>query len=231
MEEPQPPPQQAPHRPLRLVLVGGVIALSAGLGIAWLLTSGDRPDPGPPPAAEGGLVIDTTAAEDPRIDTAKPLRCFVGGQFVGELTLADCARRNGVATDALDVGLDETGALAASETAGPMLTPLPPLEAPVEAAPIEPESALPPADDGASTYARCLRYGGGRWREAAADLDLDSCVQALFAGRCARAGEASYGRHGERTLRLVPGRVEISDDNRSFRTLAPQGPDCAIPPL
>jgi hypothetical protein len=231
MEEPQPPLKEAPRRPLRLVLVGGAIALVAGLGIAWLVTSADRPDPGPPPASEGGLVIDTTAAEDPRIDTTKPLRCFVGGQFVGELTLAMCAQRNGVATDALDVGLDETGALAAAEQAGVMLTPLPPAE--FEAPPVEPESALPPADDGTAggTYARCLRYTGGRWREAAADVDLDTCVQTLFAGRCARQGEASYGRHGERTLRLVPGRVEIADDNRSFRSLAPQDLDCAIPPL
>ena len=33
------------------------------------------------------------------------------------------------------------------------------------------------------------------------------------------------------TVRLVTGRVEISDDNKSFRTLSPQGPDCTIPPL
>ena len=41
----------------------------------------------------------------------------MAGQFVGEFTLAECARRNGVATDALDVGIDETGALAAAPTA------------------------------------------------------------------------------------------------------------------
>lgn len=230
MDDPE-PLDETPRRSLRPVLIGAVVALAAGLALAGVIVSRDRPDPGPPPAAEGGLVIDTTAAEDPRIDTAKPLRCFVGGRLVGDLTLAECARRNGVATDALDVGLDETGALAASEAAETLLTPLPPMETPPEGAPVEVESALPPADDGSSTYARCLRHSGGRWREAADEVDLDACVQTLFAGRCARTGEASYGRHGERTLRLVPGRVEIADDNRSFRTLAPQGPDCAIPPL
>ena len=39
----------------------------------------------------------------------------MGGSFVGEITLAECAKKNGVATGALDVGVDETGALAAAD--------------------------------------------------------------------------------------------------------------------
>jgi hypothetical protein len=179
-------------------------------------------------------VIDSSNTEDGRIDPAKPLRCFVQGQFVGEFSLADCARRNGVATDALDVGLDETGALAAAQQAGAQLIPLPPAE---EGEPPPPEeSALPPAEaeepaaDSASA-ATCWRHGGGRWRRVAEGSDLNACVQTLFAGRCERPGGATYGRFGRQTLRLVAGRVEVSDDNRSFHTLAPQAPDCSLPPV
>jgi hypothetical protein len=32
-------------------------------------------------------------------------------------------------------------------------------------------------------------------------------------------------------LRLTPGGVEISDDDRNFRGLVDQAPDCAIPPI
>ena len=60
---------------------------------------------------------------------------------------------------------------------------------------------------------------------------LPICVQILFAGRCEKPGGATYGRFGAQTLRLVAGRVEISDDNRTFRTLAPQAPDCSLPPV
>ena len=62
-------------------------------------------------------------------------------------------------------------------------------------------------------------------------MDMNACVQTLFAGRCEKAGGASYGRFGQQTLRLVTGKVEVSDDNRSFRTLAPQSPDCSLPPV
>jgi hypothetical protein len=230
------PPTQDPQPPRKgppLVVLGGLGALVAGGAIAWALVAGDRA-PAPPPAAEGGLVIDSSA-EDGKIDPGKPLRCFVAGQFVGELSLTDCARRNGVATDALDVGLDETGALAAAQQAGAQLIPLPP--APEEAAPSTTEdSALPPAETedtapDATPAGTCLRHGGGRWRRVADAVDLNACVPTLFAGRCERPGGASYGRFGQQTLRLVAGKVEISDDNRAFRTLAPQAPDCSLPPV
>src|SRR5206468_8925951 len=64
------------------------------------------------------------------------LRCFVNGQFVGELPLAVCAQRNGVATGSLDVGLDPSGALAAaSNAASSGLTPLP-SQAPPQSLPL-----------------------------------------------------------------------------------------------
>jgi hypothetical protein len=59
-------------------------------------------------------------------------------------------------------------------------------------------------------------------------MTQSSCVQTLFAGRCERPGEATYGRWGAQTLRLVPGRVEVSGDNRTFRTLVEQGSNCSL---
>jgi len=145
------------------------------------------------------------------------------------VTLADCAKRNGVATGALDVGVDEAGNLAAADQAGTMLTPLPP----VETSPA-PASAAPPAEAGpvaaAGPAGACWRYAG-EWRKLPGDLTLNGCVQALFAGRCERPGGATYGRWMQQTLRLAPGKVEVSGDNRSFRPLAEQGAGCAIPPI
>ena len=241
METPPPAPEtrpdsQPPRRGPPLVVLGGVAALVAGGAIAWALVGGEQgKTPPPPPASEGGLIIDSASADDGRMDPGKPLRCFVQGQFVGELSLTDCARRNGVATDALDVGLDETGALAAAQEAGAQLIPLPPTEEGAPAASDDP--ALPPAQTEptaapeAAPAAACQRYGGSRWRRVPEAGDLNACVQVLFAGRCERPGGATYGRFGTQTLRLVAGKVEIADDNRNFRTLAPQAPDCSLPPV
>ena len=225
----QPPTEPPPKRPgLSPILLGALLALAAGALIAWFLTRGGNAPSAPPPASQAGLVIDSSAADD-GIDPTRPLRCFVEGQFVGELTLTDCARRNGVATDALDVGLDETGALAAADQ-GLLLTPLPPAEtaeAPVEEAPFEAEPP-PPA---VGPVATCWRHSSGQWRRLPADMGLNACVQTLFSGRCERPGQAAYGRWGQQTLRLVTGRVEISPDNQSFRTLTTQGPGCSLAPV
>jgi hypothetical protein len=215
----------APRR-TGLVIVGAALALLAGVVIAWmLLRSGETPSE-PPPASQAGLVIES-GPDDGRLDPAGPLRCFVAGQFVGELSLAECAQRNGVATDALDVGIDETGALAAADQAGMVLTPLPP-EQGSEPPPEEEPAAAPLEPIG--PVAGCLRHAGGQWRRLV-DTDLNGCVQALFAGRCERPGQATYGRFGQQTLRLVTGRVEISSDNQSFRTLVTQAPNCSVPPI
>jgi hypothetical protein len=77
----------------------------------------------------------------------------------------------------------------------------------------------------------CWRYSGAEWRKVQGDLSLNACVQALYSGRCERPGGATYGRWMQQTLRLVVGKIEISPDNRSFRTLAEQGPGCTIPPV
>lgn len=212
---------------LRLALGGALVALVAGGLIALSLTHGHRGEPTPPPpASKGGLVIDPSGDGLGKIDAAKPLRCFVDGKFVGDLTLKDCAQRNGVATDALDVGLDSSGALAASQS-GAAVTPLPPVAAatpgPLPAGPGAPAGvAAPPVGE-------CWRYADSQWRKLPSETTLNGCAQALFAGRCEAPGGASYGRWGQQTLRLTPGRVEISGDNHSFRTLAEQGPGCSIP--
>jgi hypothetical protein len=237
MAEPTVPEPKRKSR-FPLVAAGGAAALAAGLGLAFMMTERDQGPSSAPPASEGGLVIDSSGAELGKLEAGKPLRCFVQGQFVGELTLTECARRNGVATDALDVGLDPNGALAAADQAGQALTPLPPDDA---VAPSQPAQALPEVVEGGRAAApaaaapapvgACWGRAGGRWRKLPGDMELNGCVQALFAGRCERPGGAEYGRWGQQTLRLVTGRVEISDDNKSFRPLGAQAPDCSIPPL
>ena len=97
-----------------LLLAGAFIALVAGLAAALVfLLRGPRPS-APTPAAGRGLVVQSGRDDDLKLDPKRPLRCFVGGQFVGELPLSACAQRNGVATGGLDVGLDPSGALAAA---------------------------------------------------------------------------------------------------------------------
>lgn len=222
-------------RRIVLSLIGGALALLAGMGIAvGLMARGDKEEaPEPPPASRGGLVVETVEG-DAGLDPARPLRCFVGGQFVGELTLSECAQRNGVATGALDVGVDETGALAAADVAGTVLTPLPPTseEQVVQPAPVLETPAAPapsaPTQTVSAPAGACWRYAGADWRRLPGELTLNACVQTLFAGRCEPQGSATYGRWMQQTLRLVPGRVEVSADNRRFRTLAEQGPGCAI---
>jgi hypothetical protein len=205
-----------------LTIAGGAVALLAGLAGAMLLSAqGKGEKPPPPPASRGGLVVDAGPIDD-GLDPTRGLRCFVSGKFVGEMTLVACAERNGVATGALDVGMDETGALAAADQAGTVLTPLPPQRV----TPLTPPAAAPAAAPAAPTAA-CRKYAG-EWRRLPGEQTLSACVQTLFAGRCEKAGSASYGRWGAQTVRLVPGRVEISSDDRTFKTLADQGANCAI---
>jgi hypothetical protein len=212
---------QAQTRRLWLTFGGGVAVLAIALGAAFVILLHGGRTASPPPAAVGGLVVQTQAGPDAKLDPQKPLRCFVNGQLVGEETLADCARRNGVATDALDVGVDQSGQLAAAESAGTNLTPLPPSAAPVAAVEAAPAAATVQEGD-------CLRYAAATWRKAGATMSLSGCVKLLFDGQCLKTG-AAYGRWMALTLRLVPGAVEVSGDNRNFRLLVEQPASCAIP--
>jgi hypothetical protein len=224
----------------RVVLaLGAGLALAAALAVAAMMAAGHRDEPSAPPASQGGLVVQTGRDDDIKLDPKRPLRCFVNGLLIGELPLAECAKRNGVATGALDVGLDPSGALAASHGLSTIITPLPPPPGALAAEPAQSDSSpadadTPPASDPTApraATAACLKYAEASWARLTYDTSLDTCVQILYAGQCVGAGGALYGRWGNRTLRLVPGRVEVSGDNHNFHTLTVQGPVCSLPPI
>lgn len=224
-----------------IALGGAALALIAGLAIAILIVHRNSGARQAPPASQGGLVVQTGRDDDIKLDPKRPLRCFVGGQFVGELMLADCARRNGVATGSLDVGLDPTGSLAAAGGGGSNLTPLPtPPDvgaqdpAPPMTRPAGAELDAQPADQTASdrphAVAGCLRAEDGQWTVEPGPGNLSACARALFGGVCLRRGEARFGRFGSVTLRLFQSRVSIAPDGRNFRPLVDQDENCALPP-
>jgi len=219
-----------------MVVAGAGLALVAGLALAWLVFSRSQKPVQPPPASQGGLTVVSGRDDDVKLDPKRPLRCFVGGQFVGELPLAVCAQRNGVATGSLDVGLDQAGALAATNGAGATLTPLtqqPAQSLPtVETTPPDQSGDLPPPQVQASAAGgqACWRFGGAGWRELPGPMALQQCVQAVFAGRCPSSDDAFYGRWGDQTLRVSEGRVEISPNNRDYAPLVDPWPPCQTAP-
>ncbi|HEX4095812.1 MAG TPA: hypothetical protein VHX64_03740 [Caulobacteraceae bacterium] len=222
----------------------GALALVAALGIgigAMVRHAGHAPAPEPEELSESSVPASLQVelgSSDQGLDLTRPLRCFVGGQYVGTLPLQECAHRNGVQAGQLDVGLDTSGEVAAASSAANVLQPLPvepspptavspPAPAP-QPSPLEtgPEAAAPTGDVGA-----CWRYSGD-WRKLGDDVSLDACVQTLFAGKCVRPGAADYGRWGDNTLRLVTGRVERQGSGGGFKTLVRQpANDCSIPHL
>ena len=211
----------------RVLMLGGMaVALVVGLVIAFLLVR-RTPSSRESPASQGGLVVQSGRDDDIKLDPMRPLRCFVGGQFVGELPLSACAKRNGVATGALDVGLDPSGALAGASGPTSEITPLPPQATDAVDQSQTPEAAGLTEAPTTRTSTACWRYANGAWTPLGGDFTVNACAQALFAGQCVRPGSALYGRWGDRTLRLVPGRVEISADNRNFRTLEDQTSGCS----
>ncbi len=229
---------QFPNDNRVILAVGAGLAILAAIVLALVFGGSREPAPkaAPPIDAPGGLQVDVGDA--PSLEPTRELRCFVDGQFVGLATLSDCARRNGLATDALDVGLDEQGNLAAAPTAA--FAP-PPAIPDVETAdlgadafdgplPEKPQADQPAAVERVSG-APCLRFTGSDWRQISGGMSLNQCVQALYAGTCVRPGDAQYGRHGNLTLRLVPRRVEQSNDNTRFRILADQDRSCQFPSL
>ncbi|BEV12611.1 hypothetical protein ATDW_31070 [Asticcacaulis sp. DW145] len=212
------------NRKQTIWLAGAGGALLLAVLIGWAISSSQKETPrmnteGP------GLVLDIDDA--PTLDAKKTLRCFVNGEFVGQLTIADCAKKNGVAANALDVGVDESGEMTAAPTAS--LAP-PPVISADKVAPVVVESGEPVAATAPTTgpAGACLRFAGNEWTRLSDGISLNACATLLFDGRCERPGSASYGRWGSQTLRLVPKRVEISDDNKTFRTLLEQGQGCSV---
>lgn len=230
---------QLPNDNRVILAVGAGLAILAAIVLALLFMGGggdDRKVPAEAPDTAAGLTVDV--ADAPELQPSRELRCFVDGQFVGMATLGDCADRNGLATDGLDVGLDASGNLAAAPTAS--FAPPPALPAteitdgnpdPVDATGGQNPQPVPAPRAQQVGGAPCLRYTGSEWRQLSGNLGLNECVQALYAGTCVRPGEAQYGRHGNLTLRLVPRRVEQSNDNTRFRVLADQDRGCQFPSL
>ena len=228
----------------RLVLGMGAVAAVAVGGVLALSLNRDDGATAPPPAAEGGLQIEIGETQRASLDPAKPLRCFVDGKFVGLETLTKCAERNGVAAQALDVGLDATGALVAI-TDAPAATPAPvdvAADTTGATAPLETPSPLPdlgpigPGPSGAAgggrgQLASCISHGPNGWTTVSEAAPLGLCVTLLFDGRCQLPGNALYGRWGEQTVRVVPGKVEIAADGQTFNTLAVQNENCTIPSI
>ena len=213
----------------RLILFGGAAAaVAAGLVIAILLMHKRGPTPPMDPIQRAGLQVEMSKNGQTGAAGDKALRCFVNGQFVGVTSLGDCAKKNGVATDALDVGLDKSGEVTAAQTGSAVVVqPLPqPADASPPTAPTAPVAAAQPIQ--AAATGRCMRFGAD-WRVVGENMSLNQCVQTLFAGRCGEQNHTSYGRWGEQTLRLVPGAVERSYDNRVFNILVQQPADCRLP--
>ena len=206
-----------------LAVSAGALVLALGLVAAVLLRPGRPPavaDTGAPRAALQVRMGDTGGG---KLDPKARLRCFVSGRFVGETSLAECAERNGVDAGRMDVGVDSGGQVAAAGAGAATLAPLP------ETGPVEAADAAPAPRPVTSPAPECLRYGAGGWRGAGVGMTLRACARVLFEGRCVRPGEALYGRYGARTLRLTPGQVESSADNRDFSFLMDQDAEaCAL---
>ena len=196
----------------RVILAGGAgVALAAGLLAAGIIASRNQELSVAPPASQGGLMVQTGRDDDIRLDPSRPLRCFVGGQLVGELPLSACAKRNGVATGALDVGLDPSGALAASHGVSSDITPLPP----------PPEPAVSVAEAPDPPLATAL-----------ADEPVDETPRAprAMAATCWRYGERGVEETGRRHAhgRLRPAPLRRTMRARGRRRLWPVGrPDPA----
>ena len=204
-------PFYSERRVLIAVGAGAVVAVLALVVVFVIGRHGAKAHGAPGDPAEAGkpaLQLEVGKPDPKQNAKTQAVRCFVNGQLVGMTTLNECAQKNGTASQALDVGLD-------APPPGASLTP-PPMRS---------AAAL------ASQTAECLRYGAEGWKGYGAPLSLGACVRVLFQGQCAHSGEAFYGRWGAQSLRLIPGRVEISDDNRSFRQLVEQDADCQIPSL
>ena len=213
------------------VSLGAGVAAILGIGLALLLSSGHKDDKKMNDQPTG-LTFNVSDPK-PQLDSKKPLRCYVSGAYVGDLTLAQCAKKNGVAAQNLDVGLDDNGNLAAAPTGS--LTPVPTLPTSVGAptapgqAPDQTAEVVPDTKAAAGPSAACLRFNSNEWNQLSDALTLGQCAQLLYDGRCVSPGSAQYGRWGDKTLRLVPKRIEISDDNSNFRVLVEQGQGCSVP--
>jgi hypothetical protein len=197
-----------------------------------------------PEAAPSGALLKVETGKAAKLDPQSALRCFVHGQFVGMQTPAQCAEKNGVPPGALDVGLDQSGSLAAGagdahlapiantlDDTSVFETDAGDSPSPPSTSALSPAAQPPGQAASLSATGDCLRYIRGAWQDAGAGVGLGVCVRTLFAGRCVEPGQTLYGRWGHDTVRLMPGRVEMSANNRDFHPLVAQNAaDCSLPP-
>ncbi len=213
---------------------GGAAAIAVAILLAIALSSGHKDDK---PMNDQPTGMTFNVSDSPTtLDPKKPLRCYVNGADVGDMTLAECAKKNGVAAQKLDVGQDDNGNVVAAPTGSLTPTPVPPASVATPATsgqqPAEPDQTaevVPDVAAGSGPTGVCLRFNSNSWNKLSDNMTLGQCVQNLYGGRCVSPGSASYGRWADKTLRLVPHRVEISDDNTNFRTLVEQGQGCSVP--
>ncbi|MBW8880995.1 MAG: hypothetical protein JF615_06075 [Asticcacaulis sp.] len=223
------------NNPWLFIAGGSALVVVLAIIAALALNKNHKDDP-KMNEGQSGISFDVA---DPTLDPKKPLRCYVNGAYVADLTPAECAKKNGVPTGALDVGLDENGNATAAPTGSLAPVPGAPASTPPAVTPGTTPAATPPDAGGevvpdthasdAGPVAACLRFNSNSWNKLSDGLTLGQCVKLLYDGRCVSPGNASYGRCGDKTLRLVPRRVEISDDNTNFRSLVETGQGCSVP--
>jgi len=209
--------------------VGAAVAIGVGIVLAMGVSHGHKNDEKMNDQPTG--LTFTVADPAPSLDVKKPLRCYVNGAYVGDITLADCAKKNGVAAQQLDVGIDDNGNQVAAPTGS--LVPVPGAPASGDVAqpadPAQGAEIVPPTAMASGPTAACLRFSSNSWNKLSDNVTLGQCAILLFDTRCVSPGQAAYGRWGSKTLRLVPRRVEQSDDNATFRPLVDQGQGCSVP--
>lgn len=205
---------------------GALAARGLGAGLAVALTAGvvgchrgEETSGGG--ASETGLVVQA-GRDMAKLQPNRLLGCYVGGRLIGQRTVADCARRNGLPTGALDVGLAAGSPAAASSTANATS---------VDEPAGEPASSPPPpAVTAAGGLADCAQLVDGAWVRVAQGATLTSCVRTLFDGQCLAEGVVSRGRWADRLLRLANGRVEAAAAGAPYRLVAVQADGCATTP-
>jgi len=215
----------------RRVWIGAIvgIVLCVGVGLVGLALRADDDNVSIPIGQSGGLVVQTGRDDDVKLDEKRPLRCFVNGQFAGEITLSDCAKRNGVAKGAMDVGLDASGALAASGAGGP-ITPMPPSSAAGTSGGDTASRDLAQAASTSDASAACWRVDSGQWTRVGDAMGLEECVMAIAPDPCEPLPAGPLGRWGARTLRSMKGRVGILGPHGVFQDARREAPACDAPP-
>jgi hypothetical protein len=208
----------------RVLAIGGAAVAAAALvvviGIAALRANDDAP---PAEASGPGLVVQSSGQAAQKLDPADLLKCYVNGKLVGEMRVADCAAKNGVATGPLEVGVEKAPDDAPANAVQAVIAPPPP-------PPIDVSAQDPSGADAAEADGRpCWSREGGAWSRAPGGMDMDACVQFLFAGQCLRPGGVVYGMWGDRTLRLAGGRVEMAGAGGAFHALPDQPALCGAP--